>query len=123
MGNFKIVTFVEPGKNTNKYRTNVADTASGQTEDTSLIVWIEFAVNDQLSVSITEEDFSRIHKTMAATASTNTRNTVTSSQTTIMAAYNIGGATIGLSLIDTDNSDYTDSRDETKSILSLALAF
>ena len=43
---------------------------------------------------------------MAATASTNTRNTVTSSQTTIM-AYNIGGAALGLSLVDTDNSDYT----------------
>ena len=24
-----------------------------------------------------------------------------------MAAYNIGGATLGVSLIDTDNSDYT----------------
>ena len=60
---------------------------------------------------------------MAATASTNTRNTVTSSQTTIMAAYNIGGATLGLSLVDTDNSDYTANRDETKSIVSLALAF
>ena len=40
-----------------------------------------------------------------------------------MAAYNIGGATFGVSLIDTDNSDYTANRDETKTIFSLALAF
>ena len=84
---------------------------------------IEFAVNDQLSISFTSEDFSRTHKTMAATASTNTRNTVTSEQRTIMAAYNIGGATLGVSLIDTENSDYTADREETKTIFSLALAF
>ena len=52
---------------------------------------------------------------MAATASTNT-DLCNFSQTTIMAAYNIGGATLGLSLIDTDNSDYTAGRDETKTI-------
>ena len=128
MGNFKVGYTkgkLEPAKTTNKYRANVADTATAlngaQYESDGY--GIEFAVNDQLSISFTEEDFSRTNKTMAATASTNTRSTVTSSQTTIMAAYNIGGATIGLSLIDTDNSDYTDSRDETKSILSLALAF
>ena len=40
-----------------------------------------------------------------------------------MAAYNIGGATLGLSLIDTDNSDYTTDRDEQKTIFSLELAF
>ena len=39
---------------------------------------IEFAVNDKLSISYTTEDFTRTNKTMAATASTNTRNSVTS---------------------------------------------
>ena len=33
------------------------------------------------------------------------------------------GKELGVSLIDTDNSDYTANRDETKSIISLALAF
>ncbi len=128
LGNFKVgytKGYVEPAKTTNKYRTNVADTATalnGASYESDGI-GIEFAVNDQLSVSITEEDFSRTNKTMAATASTNSSATVTSSQTTIMAAYNIGGATLGLSLVDTDNSDYTTSRDEAKSIISLALAF
>ena len=128
MGNFKVgytKGFAEPAKNTNKYRTNVADTATALNgaRYESDGIGIEFAVNDQLSVSFTEEDFDRTNKTMATTASTNTATTVTSSQTTIMAAYNIGGATLGLSLIDTDNSDYTANRDETKSIISLALAF
>ena len=40
-----------------------------------------------------------------------------------MAAFNIGGATVGVSLIDTDNSDYTDAREEKKTIFSLAMEF
>jgi outer membrane protein OmpU len=128
MGNFKVGYTkgkLEPAKTTDKYGTDTADTATALGGDAyeSDGFGIEFAVNDQLSVSITEEDFTRVAKTMAATASTNTRSEVTSSQTTIMAAYNIGGATLGLSLIDTDNSDYTANRDETKTIVSLALAF
>merc|ERR1711907_362263 len=104
-GNFKVGYTkgeLEPGKTTNKYRANVADTATAlngaQYESDGM--GIEFAVNDQLSISFTSEDFSRTNKTMAATASTNTRTTVTSEQRTIMAAYNIGGATLGVSLID-----------------------
>ena len=60
---------------------------------------------------------------MAATASTNTSTSVTSEQTTIMAAYNVGGAVVGVSLIDTDNSDYTANRVEKKTIFSLAFEF
>ncbi len=128
MGNFKVGYTkgkLEPAKTDDKYGTNTADSATALGGDAyeSDGLGLEFAVNDQLSLSISEEDFTRVHKTMAATASTNTRNTVTSSQTTIMAAYNIGGATLGLSLVDTDNSDYTANRDETKTIVSLALAF
>ena len=128
MGNFKVGYTkgkLEPAKTTNKYRANVADTATalnGAAYESDGI-GVEFAVNDQLSISYTQEDFSRTHKTMATTASTNTRNTVTSEQTTIMAAYNVGGAVLGVSLIDTDNSDYTANREETKTIFSLAFEF
>ena len=73
--------------------------------------------------SISEEDFTREITSMGAEASTSTRTSVESSQTTIMAAYNIGGATLGVSLIDTSNSDYTADREESKTIFSLALAF
>jgi len=127
-GNFKVGYTkgeLEPAKTTDKYGTNTADTATALGGDAyeSDGIGIEFAVNDQLSLSISEEDFTRVAKTMAETASTNSRSEVTSSQTTIMAAYNIGGATVGVSLIDTDNSDYTDGREETKTVFSLALAF
>ena len=127
-GNFKIGYTkgeLEPAKTTDKYDTNTADTATalGGDQYESDGIGIEFAVNDQLSISYSSEDFTRTHKTMAATASTNTRNSVTSEQRTIMAAYNIGGATLGVSLIDTSNSDYTADREESKTIFSLALAF
>ncbi len=127
-GNFKVGYTkgeLEPAKTTDKYGTNTADTATalGGDQYESDGLGIEFAVNDQLSISFTSEDFTRTHKTMAATASTNTRNSVTSEQRTIMAAYNIGGATLGVSLIDTENSDYTADREEAKTIFSLALAF
>ena len=92
VGNFKIGYTkgeLEPAKTTDKYGTNTADTATalGGDQYESDGLGIEFAVNDQLSLSISSEDFTRTHKTMAATASTNTRNSVTSEQRTIMAAY------------------------------------
>ena len=128
MGNFKVGYTkgkLEPSKTTDKYGTNTADTATALGGDAyeSDGIGVEFAVNDALSISYTQEDFSRTHKTMATNASTNTRNTVTSEQTTIMAAYNVGGAVLGVSLIDTDNSDYTANREETKTIFSLAFEF
>ena len=127
-GNFKIgynKGKLEPAKITDKYDTASADTATALNGDAyeSDGVGIEMAVNDQLSISFTSEDFSRTDKTMAATASTNSRATVTSEQRTIMAAYNIGGATLGVSIIDTENSDYTADREESKTVFSLALAF
>ena len=127
-GNFKVGAYMgelEPSKINDKYDTASADTSTALNGDAyeSDGFGIEFAVNDQLSISFTSEDFTRVDKTMAKTASTNSRASVTSEQRTIMAAYNIGGATVGLSLIDTDNSDYTADREESKTIFSLALAF
>ena len=40
-----------------------------------------------------------------------------------MAAYNVGGATLGVSLVDTSDSDYTVGQDESKTIISLAMEF
>ena len=127
-GNFKIgynKGKLETAKTTDKYDTASADTATALNGDAyeSDGIGIEFAVNDQLSISFTSEDFSRSDKTMAATASTNSVSTVTSEQRTIMAAYNIGGATLGLAMVDTDNSDYTDNREERKSVISLGMEF
>ena len=56
-------------------------------------------------------------------ATSKTVTSVTAEQDTIMAAYNIGGATVGVSLVDTSNSDYTTGKDESKTIVSLAMEF
>ena len=116
---------LEPSKTNNKAATASADTATALNGDAyeSDGFGVEFAVNDQLSISYSSEDFERTDKTMASTASTYTSSSVTSEQTTLMAAYNIGGAVVGVSMIDTDNSDYTDAREEKKTVFSLAFEF
>jgi hypothetical protein len=127
-GNFKIGAyqgFLEPAV-VDKNATDVADTAtsSNGTQYRFDGMGIEFAINDQLSVSFTNEEFERRKNVaIAATASSNTKTSVTAEQDTIMAAYNIGGATVGLSLVDTSNSDYTTGKDESKTVLSLAMEF
>jgi hypothetical protein len=128
VGNFKVGMYkgrLEPSKTTGKAATASADTATALNGDAyeSDGFGVEFAVNDQLSISYSSEDFERTDKTMASNASTYTSSSVTSEQTTLMAAYNIGGAVVGVSMIDTDNSDYTDAREEKKTIFSLAFEF
>jgi hypothetical protein len=127
-GNFKVGAYqgyVEPGLIA-KHAANAADTATalnGNRYDSNGM-GIEFAVNDQLSISYQMEEFER--STTAAIvdgAAGTVKTTVTSEQETIMAAYNIGGATVGLTMVDTDDSDYTVGRNESKTILSLGLEF
>jgi hypothetical protein len=128
MGNFKVgITegYIENGLIA-KTTGVTADTATALNAPryNSSGMGIEFAVNDQLTISYTAEEFERVTAApIAATKKTTVKTTVTSEQDTIMAAYNIGGATVGLSMIDTDNSDYTLARDENKTILSLGMEF
>ena len=84
------------------------------TDMTSAGIGIEFAVNDAMSVSYAQEKYKRIDKTMTATASTHTESSVEAEADYIQVSYNIGGATLGLALVDTDNSDYTANREERK---------
>ena len=35
----------------------------------------------------------------------------------------MGGATVGISMVDTNDADYTAAKDENKTVLSLALEF
>ena len=128
MGNFKVGAYqgkLEPGK-ADKTATDSADTATALNGDRyeSSGYGVEFAVNDQLSISYSTEEFQRTTQAaIVAGAKTSVRTSVTSEQDTIMAAYNIGGATVGLTLVDTDNSDYTTDKEETKTILSLGMEF
>ena len=128
-GNFKIGAYqgyLEPAIADKDTSAATADTATASNGNQYRFdgLGIEFAVNDQLSVSFTNEEFERRdYVAIAATASSKTVTSVTAEQDTIMAAYNIGGATVGLSLIDTSNSDYVDGKEEHKTVLSLAMEF
>jgi hypothetical protein len=128
MGNFKV------GAYEGKLETGLIAKTTGVVADTATALnapryessgfGIEFAVNDQLSISYSSEDFERITiNPIAAGATSKTTTGVTSTQDTIMAAYNIGGATVGLTLVDTDDSDYTLGKEEKKTILSLGMEF
>ena len=76
IGNFKIGTFrgyMESGAD--KHASASADTATAiptETDMTSDGLGIEFAVNDQMSISYSEEEYERSDYTMGATASTKT---------------------------------------------------
>jgi outer membrane protein OmpU len=127
-GNFKIGTyagFLEPAKTTDKHATAAADTATASNGDQYEFdgIGVEFAVNDALSLSYSVEDFERKDYTFAATATSKATTSVTAEQATYMVAYNIGGATVGVSMVDTDNSDYITGNDEKKTIFSLAMEF
>ena len=129
MGNFKFGAYqgyLEPAITDKVAAAGTADTATASNGNQYRFdgMGIEFAVNDQLSVSFTNEEFERRdYAAIAATASSRTVSSITAEQDTIMAAYNIGGATVGVSLIDTSNSDYTAGQDESKTIFSLAMEF
>ena len=128
-GNFKVGAYqgyLEPAITDKVARAGTADTATVSNGNQYRFdgLGIEFAVNDQLSVSFTQEEFERRdYAAIAATASSRTVSSITAEQDTIMAAYNIGGATVGLSLVDTSNSDYVTGKDESKTIVSLAMEF
>jgi hypothetical protein len=90
-------------------------------------IGVEFAVNDALSVSYMEEESEQ--KTYgaavdaAAGASPYTKATITAKSKYIMAAYDIGGATLGITNVDTSNSAYVIGADRKLTIVSLAMAF
>ena len=91
-------------------------------------IGIEFAVNDALSVSYMEETSQKKTKgaaiaVVAAGGSPITRVTVDAESKYLQAAYDIGGATIGIANVDSTNSGYTAGADRKLTLLSLALAF
>ena len=84
---------------------------------------IGFAVNDNLSVSYTEENSERKRKAKAAVSNTTTRTDVEMEITTIDVSYTMGGATLGLSNSETSNDSYTTGDDTTETIVAISLAF
>ena len=128
IGNFKVGMFQGYMENgiANKHATASADTATAANGDRydSDGFGIEFAVNDQVSVSYSEEEYERTdYQTITAGSSTRVVSSVTSDAKYIQAAYNIGGATVGVALVDTDNSDFTAGREESRTVFSIAMEF
>jgi len=85
---------------------------------------IQFAVNDQLSISYQVEKSEAFTTAAIAAGATSTVKTgVESELKSIQAAYNIGGATVGVTRTEVSKSDYSDPNDEAITLLTLAMAF
>ena len=83
---------------------------------------IGFAVNDNLSLSYTEETSEKKNKAKSVTGAV-TRTDVEMEITTIDVSYTIGGATIGVSNSEHSNDSYTTGDDTTETIVAISLAF
>ena len=90
-------------------------------------IGIEFAINDALSISYMEEESQKksygAAVNAAAGASPFTRTSVSAESTYLQAAYDIGGATIGVANVEGTNSAYSAGSDRTLTIISLAIDF
>ena len=86
---------------------------------------IQLALNDQVTVSYsTEKNKKRTRAAIVAGAAGNVKTDVESTTNHIQVAYNIGGATVGLTNVDASNSDYSSTaKDETMTLLTIAMAF
>ena len=85
---------------------------------------IEFAINDALSVSFNEErSEATTDVAIAATASSGTKTRVESEMESMQVAYVLGGATVGVHIVDVGNADYTANKDEKKTVFVLAMDF
>ena len=83
---------------------------------------IGFAVNDNLSISYTEENSEEKNKAKSVTGAV-TRTDVELEITTIDVSYTIGGATLGVSNSEHSNDSYTTGDDTTETIVAISLAF
>ena len=84
---------------------------------------IGFAVNDNLSVSFTEENSEINRKSKATATDAITRTDVEMEIQTIDIAYTMGGATFSVSTSDASNDSYTTGDDSSEHIFAMSLAF
>ena len=77
---------------------------------------VGFSVNDNLSVSYTEEE-------STPNAMTSATSTYAMTITSIQAAYTMGGMTLSLSQDDAENSDYVQNSDEKEFLMAISMAF
>jgi hypothetical protein len=98
------------------------DTAVTKYENTAL--GIEVAINDQLSLSYSEEKSeAETSAVIASGASTRAKTHVEAEGEAVQIAYVLGGATVGVAVLETTNADYTAGKDEKVTMFSLAMEF
>ena len=118
MGNFKV------GYNIGGYSVPLTAKNTAVTRYENAAWGIEFAVNDAISVSYNEETSEAFtNVAIAAGASSNTKTSVESDIESWQVAYVMGGATLGLSIADVGNADYTAGKDEKRTVFSIAMDF
>ena len=118
MGNFKV------GYNKGYLAPALTDKNGAATMYENTAIGIEFAVNDALSISYNEEKSEETKNVaIANAASSGTKTRIESEMETIQVAYNIGGATVGVHIVDVGNADYTSAKDEKKTIFALEMEF
>ena len=122
MGNFKVgymQGFTEKGKAT--YADGDGSSFDSYEYDA---LGIEFALNDQVTISYNDDSHEATDKGQIADGNASrTTNIVSMDATSYQIAYNIGGATVGLFHVDTDNSEFSEGLTETKTIASIAMEF
>jgi hypothetical protein len=85
---------------------------------------VQFDVNDALSVSYHVDESDRnVRTAVAVAASAGTKVVTSMEQKSYQVAYTTGGATLGVAQATVKNSDYTAGKDESQTILSLAISF
>lgn len=88
---------------------------------------VEVALNDALSVSYSEEESTRKSYGAAANAAAGatpfTRTEIAFESTFLMVAYDIGGATVGLTSVESSNSGYVSGANTTKTLATMSMAF
>jgi hypothetical protein len=85
---------------------------------------IQFDVNDNLSVSYNnDESEQNTRANVAVGATAGTKTVIAMEQESVQLAYTVAGATIGISQADVTNADYTTSKEENQTVISLGISF
>lgn len=115
-GNFKV------GYNYGFFEEGLIAKDTNVTQYLNSAMGIEFAVNDSLSLSYSQEKSeAETSPAIAATASTRVKTHVESEIDVMQVAYVLGGATVGAHVAETSNADYTKGKDEKVTVISLAI--
>lgn len=109
-------------------KTLIAPNTSGATGDVTEFdntqYGIQFAVNENLTVSATKEKSEQTTKaTIVAEAATAVKTKKEGTVDTYAVAYNIGGATLAISKMEADNAGYTIGKQVDATLISLKMAF